>query len=438
MSNDNNFPSTLNAEMRAIAEERMNPSFPIREMTYFLDGSKELTNLKERFMLDLERDRHWRLDDFPNLTLPKMRERTMAKARLVVHFLANEPVEVFRKRMAVISVVDPAFWTRLGVHYGLFLGTLQGQATPKQFEYWINKGALALNGVIGCFAMTELGHGSNVAGLETTATYDEASDEFIIHTPTLTATKWWIGGAAQTCTHAAVYAQLIVKGKSYGVKSFIVQLRETATFSLKPGIRIGDCGKKLGRDGIDNGYITFTHVRVPRQHMLMKHTQVHRDGTVVEPPLAQLAYGALIQGRVAMVVDSGNTGKKALTIAIRYAAIRRQFSSRPGALETKLIDYRIHQSRLFPLLAQTFAMHFAGVEMDKMYVNLMEQLEQATPGTALDRILETLKETHATSAGLKAFCTWTTLNIIEQCRQSLGGHGFSEVYPQLSFFKSSF
>lgn len=84
-----------------------------------------------------------------------------------------------------------------------------------------------------------MGHGSNVAGLETTATYDPASEEFIIHTPTLTATKWWIGGAAQTCTHSAVYAQLIINGKRCGVKTFVVQLRDTKTFNLMPGIVIG-------------------------------------------------------------------------------------------------------------------------------------------------------------------------------------------------------
>ena len=107
--------------------------------------------------------------------------------------------------------------------------------------------------------MTELGHGSNVAGLETTATFDEAADEFVIHTPTLTATKWWIGGAAQSATHAAVFAQMIVKGKNYGVKTFIVQLRNPGDFSLRAGVVIGDIGAKMGRHGIDNGWIQFTH-----------------------------------------------------------------------------------------------------------------------------------------------------------------------------------
>jgi acyl-CoA oxidase len=87
---------------------------------------------------------------------------------------------------------------------------------------------------------------ANVQGVETTATFDEASDEFIIHSPTITATKWWIGGAAHSATHGAVYAQLIVRGKRHGVKCFVVPLRDPKDFTLKPGVTIGDIGKKMG------------------------------------------------------------------------------------------------------------------------------------------------------------------------------------------------
>jgi acyl-CoA oxidase len=286
--------------------------------------------------------------------------------------------------------------------------------------------------------MTELGHGSNVAGLETTATFDESSDEFVIHTPSITATKWWIGGAAQTATHSVVFAQLIVKGKKYGVKSFVVQLRNQKTFNLMPGIVIGDIGAKMGRHGVDNGWIQFTNVRVPRSHMLMKHTKVSRDGTVTEPPLQQLAYGALIAGRVSMVVDSGSMSKKALTIAIRYAAIRRQFGVKENGLETKILDYPIHQYRLMPLLAQAFAMHFTGVEVLAIYDDLMDKLEKLAPGDKnLNQVIENLKEVHGTSAGLKAFCTWNCLNTIDQCRQACGGHGYS-AYTGLASMYSDF
>lgn len=292
--------------------------------------------------------------------------------------------------------------------------------------YWVDKGVLGLNGVIGCFAMTELGHGSNVAGLETTATFDRESDTFIINTPHLRATKWWIGGAASSATHAAVFARLLVDGKDHGVQTFITQLRDTKTFATRPGITIGDIGKKMGRDGIDNGYIQFTFVRVPRAYMLMKNTQVSRDGTVTKPPLAQLAYGALLGGRTSMVADSSNSAKKALTIAVRYAAMRRQFSSGGNKLETQILDYPIHQRRLMPLVAQAVAIGFTATKLQRMYEDMTQSLDRLKPTDPdLMETLAKLKETHATSAGLKAFCTWSTLDTIEKCRQACGGHGYS-------------
>ncbi|CAO3570441.1 unnamed protein product [Mortierella alpina] len=413
--------------IESMNEEREKATFDVRELTYFLDGGEKYTKIREKFMMELERDPTFRMYDMYDVTKDEIRVRTMEKFRTIVHYVSAEPVPIFTMRMQTISLIDPGFWTRFGVHYGLFFGALRGSATSSQFSHWVSKGALALNGMVGCFAMTELGHGSNVAGLETTATFDEASDQFIIHTPTVTATKWWIGGAAHTATHTVCFAQLIVRGKRYGTKSFVVQLRDTRTYTLMPGINIGDIGKKMGRDGIDNGWIQFTNVRIPRTNMLMKHTKVSRAGEVKEPPMAQLTYGALIQGRVAMVVDSGNIGKKAVTIAGRYAAVRRQFSSSPHDVqETKLIDYAIHQYRLMPLLAQAYAFHFTGVETQKLYDDLMDKLESTQPGDAsMQDTLDTLKETHATSAGLKAFCTWSTLNAIEACRQTLGGHGYS-------------
>ncbi|OMH84762.1 Acyl-coenzyme A oxidase 3 [Zancudomyces culisetae] len=387
---------------------------------------------------EYQRDPNWVIDDYPNLTLEQIRERTMRKVRGTADKLLSESRSIFMLRMSVISVIDPGFWTRFGVHMGLFFGALQGQATPSQFSYWVQKGALTLKKFIGCFSMTELGHGSNVAGIETTATFDADKDQFIIHTPTLTATKWWIGGAAHSATHSAVYARLIVNGKDYGVKTFIVQLRDPETYELMAGVNIGDIGKKMGRDQIDNGWIQFTNVRIPRSNMLMKHTKVSSTGVVTEPPMAQLAYGALITGRVTMVADSANIAKKALTIALRYAAIRRQFSSGPpGTPETKLLDYPIHQHRLLPLLSQTFAMNFAARRLNDQFEQLNKQLESSKLGDDIKGVLTQLKETHATSAGLKSYCTWTTLNIIDQCRQSLGGHGYS-AYTGLSTMYQDF
>lgn len=412
--------------METLHAERQDPPFNVRKMAIALHGSEEALQLKEKFMAELARNPAFKNDDIHDISKDEIRERTMEKFGAMVEFVTTESIDVFTQRMALVGIADPAFWTRFGVHYGLFLGALRSGATPNQMSYWVEKGVLGLNGVIGCFAMTEIRGGSNVAGLETTATFDRSSDTFVIHTPHLGATKWWIGGAASSATHAAVFARLIVDGKDHGIQTFVTQLRDPKTFNTMPGITIGDIGKKMGRDGIDNGYIQFTYVHVPRAHMLMKNTQVSRDGTVTKPALAQLAYGALLGGRTSMVADSSNSAKKALTIAVRYGAVRRQFATGGNKLETQLLDYPIHQRRLLPLVAQAVAIGFTATKLQDMYEDMTQSLESLKPTdpNMMDTLAK-LKETHATSAGLKAFCTWSTLDAIEKCRQSCGGHGYS-------------
>lgn len=211
-------------------------------------------------------------------------------------------------------------------------------------------------------------------------------------------------------------------------------IKRCRTFALLPGVTIGDIGKKMGRDGVDNGYIQFTNVRIPRAYMLMKHTQVTREGEVREPPLAQLTYGALLQGRTAMVADAANVSKKALVIAVRYAAVRRQFKTTGKEFENQILDYPIHQRRLLPLLSQAVAMGFTALQMTQMFETLNAQLESFgadADEASTKEVIEKLKEVHATSAGLKAFCTWNGLETIEKCRASCGGHGYS-AYTGLS------
>lgn len=417
----------MNLEMQTMAKERANPPFDVEAMAISLHGSKERLEFKRQVMLELERLPAFFNDDFYDLTKDQLRERTFIKIGHIVNWLNTEKLDDFLARFELISVADPGFWTRFGVHLGLFTNCVRSGATSSQFAHWVSKGMFTCHNFYGCFCMTELTHGSNVQGLRTTATFDADTDEFIIHTPDLGATKWWIGGAAHSATHCVVYARLIINERDYGVKTFVVQLRDPHTFQNMPGITIGDIGKKMGRDGIDNGYVQFTRVRVPRAHMLMRHTQVTREGQVFEPPLQQLAYGALLSGRTMMAIDSSNIGKKAITIAGRYAAVRRQFKSdAKNELETQLLDYPIHQRRLMPLLAQSVAYQYTGYQLSALLDETNKALDSLEPGDPrLEETIELLKSTHASSAGLKAFCTWGTLSAIEVCRQSLGGHGYS-------------
>lgn len=420
--------NTATEPKHLLAQERAKAKFNSRDLTYYLDGGPETTEAYEQIMTALERDPVFNQDDFYDLSKDELRELSMRRVAAINDASSGQPERVQMARYALNSIIDSGSGTRITVHFILFYNTLRGSGTDEQFNYWNGKGAGHLKKFFGCFAMTEMGHGSNVAGMETEAIFDEETDEFIINTPNLAATKWWIGGAAHTATHCIAYARLKVKGKDYGVKQFVVPLRNIEDFTLKPGIAIGDIGKKMGRDGIDNGWIQFTNVRIPRMFMLMRYSKVDRQGNVSQLPMAsQLSYAALIAGRVAMVRSSFQVAKRFVTIAIRYATIRRQFGTKPGEPETRLIDYPYHQRRLMPRLAFCYAMNAASVELSEFHYAATAKLQAADPSdkAALGTVLDELKALFQASAGLKTFCTWACQNIIDECRQACGGHGYS-------------
>jgi acyl-CoA oxidase len=96
------------------------------------------------------------------------------------------------------------------------------------------------------YAQTELGHGSNVRGLETTATWNPQDKTFVIHSPHLTASKWWIGSLGKTANHAVVMAQLVIQGKAYGPHPFVVPIRDLKTHEMLENVYVGDIGPKFG------------------------------------------------------------------------------------------------------------------------------------------------------------------------------------------------
>ena len=96
-----------------------------------------------------------------------------------------------------------------------------------------------------------------MAGLETTATLDKETDEFVIHTPNIKATKFWPGALGTVSTHAIVFARLIIDEYDNGVQPFIVPIRSLEDHKPLPGIKVGDIGSKMGYNYIDNGYLSF-------------------------------------------------------------------------------------------------------------------------------------------------------------------------------------
>jgi len=169
---------------------------------------------------------------------------------------------------------------KVGVQSGLFGGSVLNLGGERHAHLLAPISKLEL---AGCFCMTELLHGSNVKGLQTTATYDPKTEEFVVHTPNKGAIKWWIGNAALSGQIGTVFARLIAQGKDHGVHAFLVPLRDLKTHELCPGVIIGDCGDKNGLHGVDNGFIAFNQVRIPRVNLLNRFADVLPDGTYTSP-----------------------------------------------------------------------------------------------------------------------------------------------------------
>lgn len=311
---------------------------------------------------------------------------------------------------------DPSLQIKAGVQWGLFGAAIQHLGTEKHHLKWLPD-AISLK-LPGAFAMTETGHGSDVSSIATTATYDEATEEFVINTPFRGAWKDYLGNAALHGKACVLFAQLITKGENHGVHAFFVPIRDGKGKFL-PGVGGDDDGYKGGLNGIDNGRLHFTGVRIPRENLLNRYGDVEPDGTYTSPIPSKgrrffTMLSTLVQGRVSLDGAATNAMKLALTIAMRYGSERRQFEGVDGQ-ETVLLDYQTHQRRLLPRLAQTYAMTFAGddllVAFDGVFSGVNDSEEDRQD-------LETL------AAAFKATSTWAALDTLQAAREACGGQGF--------------
>jgi acyl-CoA oxidase len=265
-----------------------------------------------------------------------------------------------------------------------------------------------------------------VQALGTVATYDSATEEFVITTPDDASRKDYIGNAARHADVAVVFAQLEIEGKSEGVHAFVVPLREDG--EVLPGIRIEDCGRKLGLNGVDNGRIWFDEVRVPRSALLNQFADVTADG-VYESPIENpnrrffTMLGTLVQGRVCVGGGGINAAKVALVIATRYADRRRQFNATSEDEEELLLDYGIHQRRLLPLIAKTYALHFAQEIVAAQLHEVFSRTESPEEGENE----KSRRELESRAAGTKVAGTWHASQTIQECREACGGAGYLSI-----------
>jgi acyl-CoA oxidase len=411
------------ASVSAPGPRPASPRIDVPRVTDILMGKWAETRRQSRALI--KDPAFWRID---GLTVAEHRERVLTQ----LHLLAKNggsnramPKEYggLEDNGANIAgfeelvLADPSLQIKAGVQWGLFGAAIQQLGTKPHHDKWL-RDVISLE-LPGAFAMTETGHGSDVAAIGTTATYDPETQEFVIHTPFRGAWKDYLGNAALHGRAATVFAQLITGGVNHGVHCFFVPLRDEAGAFL-PGIGGEDDGVKGGLNGIDNGRLHFDHVRVPRENLLNRYGDVAVDGTYSSPIASTgrrffTMLGALVQGRISLDGASTWGAALALDIAITYANQRRQFDNGAGTPEVVLLDYGKHQRRLLPRLAQVYAQAFAHEEFLQKFDGVFSGRTD-TPEERED--LETL------AAALKPLSTWNALDTIQEAREACGGAGF--------------
>jgi acyl-CoA oxidase len=306
---------------------------------------------------------------------------------------------------------------KAGVQWGLFGGAVYALGTERHHEAHL--AAIADLSLPGCFAMTEVGHGSDVQRLRTTATYDPDGDVLVVHTPDADAAKDYIGGAARDARMAVVFAQLRTAAGEHGVHGVLVPIRDDRG-DLLPGVTAQDDGPKAGLNGVDNGRLTFDHVRVPRTNLLDRFGTIDAEGAYRSPidnPVRRFftMLGTLVVGRASVAGAAISATQVALAIAVRYGDRRRQFAVGEGP-DIPLLDYQVHQQVLLPRLATTYALHLAQEDLVDRLVKAVEQDDEVAR-----------REVESLAAGIKVVATWHAVDTIQACREACGGAGYLSV-----------
>ncbi|KAJ8465323.1 hypothetical protein OPV22_027875 [Ensete ventricosum] len=375
------------------------PAFDLAALRRVLDGHDLaardwLFRLMEESPLFCPRgsgDRTFVVPDY-NQTKEQQRAVTMRRIEYLLHrgvfegWVTGSGPEAELRKLAFfecIAIYDHSLSIKLGVTYFLWGGAIRFFGTKRHHDKWLK--ATEDYQVKGCFAMTELGHGTQ---------------------------KYWIGGAANDATHTIIFSQLLINGISQGIHAFVAQIRD-ADGNVRPNVRIADCGHKTGLNGVDNGRIWFDNLRVPREDLLNSVADVLPDGQYVssikDKDKRFAAFMApLTFGRVNIAATAVYISKVALAIAVRYGLTRRAFSISANGPEVPLLDYPSHQWRLLPLIAKTCAMSSAANYLKRLYV-------KRTP--------ETNKSIHIYSSSLKATLTWHNMRTLQECRKACGGQG---------------
>ncbi|XP_060603923.1 peroxisomal acyl-coenzyme A oxidase 1-like, partial [Ruditapes philippinarum] len=399
-----------------LQKERAAATFDTEKLTEVLYGGKKMVQ-RRRYLQNVIFDDKYMNSFKPwwNRSRIEQYETAIKKGAYMNKLIKDLNITEFLEQSYLKEAGSNHEGQPMGVHQSMFIPTIEKLGTNEQKAKYLEPAKQFK--IIGTYAQTEIGHGTYIRGLETTATYDPLTEEFVINSPTVSSIKYWPAALGSTCNHVVLMAQLYSQGVCHGMHAFILQIRSMKDHRTLPGISAGDIGNKIGFNAVDNGFLKFDNVRVPRNSLLSRYAKVERDGTYTPPENPRIAYGTMVFIRSLIVGVCAKSLSQALVIATRYSAVRRQTEIRPGGEEPQVIDYQTQQEKLFPLLSSAYAFLFSGTVMLKEYFRINADIDKG--------ILDEMAALHGLAAGLKAFSAEVASNGVDKLRMACGGHGYT-------------
>ena len=267
---------------------------------------------------------------FPTETIPKLRELGLLgvpwpeeNGGTGMDYLAYSIVVEELSRVCGTTGITVAAHTSLGT------GPIYHFGTQEQRERWVPK--LASGDVLGAFALTEAGAGSDARATRVMAI--PHGDHFVVN------------GAKIYCTNGTHAGTIVFTARTGGEVGDTSKICAFIVEKGTPGLNYGTLEKKLGLRGSDTREIVFKDCRIPAANKLGAEGNRGDDGQGFKQFMKTLEAGRISIGAMALGLAQG-----ALDVALPYAKERKQFGKRlidmqPIAHKLANMAMEIHAAR---------------------------------------------------------------------------------------------